>query len=591
MLISLLEKVIKLVRMKILDLPEELNIFLTELTQSHLHHLKGNNILKKEAYKEFEYNEGNLESMCQYFNEELGSKLERRHIIKGLKLIISTGEDGLKNVLENDSKLIVYDLLQNVFTLLDELNMDCYLHTFFEVYFQEVREMNPTLTKECFDRIIRDILPYLKLKKALNNMQRSVIPSRSSLVQLLECILYPKISREDCHQIVYNKLQDNNYDLITYKLKPFDGAIGFLGDHFKLEISIKQNDSEKELGFFAKFVPNVSTVIDSMALDTFKKEEFIYKAFIPYLQQLGVTDLSNFAPKCNFTRTNVVLVLEDLTHLGFTSLDNTIIAKYDWIVAAVRKLSRFHACSIIVDQKLKQQSGEERYIGDIFGEYLEEVIFARNGIMDFGTKYIEYFIEKLSHMWKNISVDMFKRQTIMLSGRMLEDINRSDKYYNVISHGDIHGRNILSDAVQNCFLIDFQLIRYCPPAVDLLFLIYMTTEKDFRKTYMEELLKIYYDCLKQNLNLYNIDINQYYTPEHFYESTNYFKSTGVIQAICYLQLNLCPKKFLDEMKNDVEKTKKFCLEDRKEIFDVAWNNETFKTRISSLMEDLYEICT
>lgn len=48
--------------------------------------------------------------------------------------------------------------------------------------------------------------------------------------------------------------------------------------------------------------------------------------------------------------------------------------------------------------------------------------------------------------------------------------------------------------------------------------------------------------MKYKLHLYNNDITQFYSMEHFYESINYYKSSGIFKPLIYLQHNFYPQE-------------------------------------------------
>lgn len=68
-----------------------------------------------------------------------------------------------------------------------------------------------------------------------------------------------------------------------------------------------------------------------------------------------------------------------------------------------------------------------------------------------------YFIEDSAATCKELSVDELKKKLLMASAMIFDDVMNSDKYYNVLCHGDLCGRNVLANKNTDSFVIDFQL--------------------------------------------------------------------------------------------------------------------------------------
>lgn len=150
----------------------------------------------------------------------------------------------------------------------------------------------------------------------------------------------------------------------------------------------------------------------------------------------------------------------------------------------VKSLSKFHSCSFILDQHFTSKTGQKTVVGEVFKQYLEEINFDKSNpdcwFMYLGGKLIsEYFIDKFSDICIKLSKEEFKRRADIEVEKAFENVKRSQKFYNVICHGDMWGSNILSNSNMDCVFVDYQMIRYCPPVVDLIFVLYINTNKIF----------------------------------------------------------------------------------------------------------------
>lgn len=573
---------------------EMLKIFTENVVCLHTKYLSDRTVKNFILYPKLEINQDILNKFSD-LNAGYGYRLDGNLVEVRISQIITNTEKQFSTMSTDGLELLLFDFLDKLYNEITNMETQCQLNSILHFYFEKLTAKLPYLTKSQFETLTRYFLPYIKLKKIIENIQEGVTSSRNLVLETYECIAYPRFSREDCYQTVFNKLGNSDWDLIGYETSHLPGTMGFLGEYFNLRIIIKHKTKTRSLRFFAKLVLSTGQTWKSMSIRAFKKEEFFYKTFLSQLMRCGFEKLLSFSPNCYFTRTNDVIVLEDLTSLGFTESDIRTPVEYEWMLLTIKQLSRFHACSMLLDKKYSEEHGVQSNVGDLFKEFLHEINFEKENpdcrIVTFSSELIsEYFVEKLPEICKRLSVNEFKAKAATEVENAFENLKRSNSFYNVICHGDLWGSNILSKNHKNCVFVDYQMIRYCPPVVDLLFLIYTNTDKDLRLKYMDHMVNTYYENLKENLLTYNVDINEFYTRERFLESVNYFRSTGIVQSLIYLQILLCPKDILEQIRSDVDVADSFYLVDRTDVYDVAWDYEMFKTRIRSLMEDLYSIC-
>lgn len=97
---------------------------------------------------------------------------------------------------------------------------------------------------------IERLLPLVKLQFDMKEFEEQQTVSNSTALQLFECILFPIISREDCYQIVCNKLGTHLYELNSFEIGEFVNCFGLFSDHLKLKIEINHQNTNKTLDFF-----------------------------------------------------------------------------------------------------------------------------------------------------------------------------------------------------------------------------------------------------------------------------------------------------------------------------------------------------
>lgn len=532
-----------------------------------------------------------IEELIRY-GERNDENIAKTVLANRVNEIIESAEEILKS--PNDEKLQLYGFLQNLYEQTTPMDRQVYFHRILDIYYNISEESRGKLTEGIFKNLVKTFLPYIKLQNVIKELGQRRELLNSSIQGLLECVMCPRILREDCYLILLEKLKTTDYEMISFDMVLLGEVLGFVGSYFNLNISIEQNNVKKDVGFFVKCLPLKDSAFRYTAFDMFKKEVFLYEELMPKIKKLGIDGISNFAPQFYFARPNDVLVLEDMTAQHFHPLNNSVPVGYDILAAMIKTLSDFHACSLILDNAISKKD-RNATLGKKYKQIFDEVILNRN--CEIGAAFqcafetiSDYFLGKFPSILKTMSMEEFKNNVSSEIELMYKNVGPSEKYFNVIFHRDLWGGNILTTRKKSlncCVFIDYQVITYSPPAVDLLFLFYTNTDKVMRENSMPDLIDLYYSNLKDNLMKYEVDLQEICKYEHFLEMINNFKCASIIQALAHLQALLCPS--VKELKNNQEKFRKFQFEDRSDVFDKSWDYAPFKTRIEELIEDLCEI--
>lgn len=89
----------------------------------------------------------------------------------------------------------------------------------------------------------------------------------------------------------------------------------------------------------------------------------------------------------------------------------------------------------------------------------------------------------------------------------LEMFREDDPLFSVILHGDYNRNNVLykyneeTGDPEELRMIDFQEVRYASPAIDIFFLLYMSSTPELRESHWDELIKLYHSTIITNLVL------------------------------------------------------------------------------------------
>lgn len=135
-----------------------------------------------------------------------------------------------------------------------------------------------------------------------------------------------------------------------------------------------------------------------------------------------------------------------------------------------------------------------------------------------------------------------------------EIIKPSNHYRNVLSHQDLWTSNILfqkpslTSSSIHAKLIDFQCMRYLPPAADFMQLLHLTTRRAEREENFTEYLNIYYKSLSRHLSDYGLDSNLLLPFTEFQSTCCIWRFLALINACILLPWIHMPEDSLHNLK-------------------------------------------
>ncbi|XP_075978139.1 uncharacterized protein LOC142977894 [Anticarsia gemmatalis] len=369
------------------------------------------------------------------------------------------------------------------------------------------------------------------------------------------CAVEPSLnqfSEEDIKLILsrYNNANDScaieNYSVNYASNK----MLGFLAEYWKVKVHLK---NRKVLHFFIKAISRTNIAKAEMVkeMKLFDKESSFYSEIKTLLE---VSDLKPWGPKL-ITALKDAMVFEDLNALQYTLRNKFDRFDMAHTLQALKTLARFHASSIIFEQNKRQETHSLYKINDDFAQVLGEggyhiscewYVQCMAGALDAMKTYSKYdareinLIESRWHEIWSTALDL----SSYAPGRV-----------NVICHRDLWNNNLMfryrkdgNDLVpDDCLFVDFQAVRYQPPASDVMVLLCCNLDPKFRLDNMGTFLDFYYDELQRHLSNSNID--NILSKEEFLISAEEQTMWGLVVCAC-----LIPQFWVDD---DVT-TKVFC---------------------------------
>uniref|UniRef100_A0A1L8DN05 Putative juvenile hormone-inducible protein n=1 Tax=Nyssomyia neivai TaxID=330878 RepID=A0A1L8DN05_9DIPT len=351
-----------------------------------------------------------------------------------------------------------------------------------------------------------------------------------------------------------------------------DGPVGFLAHHYILTVEIskklvgysdeKRSLSTQTVTFFVKVFPEASKeqAVYINEMKAFQKEIDLYSFLLPRLQDIGIGS-KEWGAQSYLAKDDKVLVIENLKADGFElalNQEGSGVFDCDHVSVALDVLARFHASGIVLEDRSKMLPTQ--MYPDCFEEnaYPEQETHIRMlGLKNAIHAHME-LIKMIPKYQDNEKLSKILSEYPKVAMQIVDFVKTSQKFRNVVSHGDLWANNIMFK-YEECGedkkflkpidgrLVDFQLVRYAPPALDVVTLIFNTTDSVLRKEKLIILLDGYYKSLTKELARFGILAEDYLPWEDFLESIEYYKLAGLIESVLFGHLTKLPIDIANEL--------------------------------------------
>lgn len=405
-----------------------------------------------------------------------------------------------------------------------------------------------------------------------------------------------KFYTNDCITILKKKLNNtNSCSVIDFKLNTIEEIIGYLGEHVYIKIWYKNDNDLREINFFGKFYPRPHLQVDhDLVSGAFCKEIFIYKHLFEKIRNVNIALLDSITLGCFLTKDKYLLVFDDLRSLGYKTLSKHDYLDYNNVVLVLKTIAKLHASSLIYEEKTSKS------LRPYFDKYTE-TFYAQNPSHMGHISYLasvkglitEFNIFDIKN--NEICKEEYKRRTHNICNKIFNLVKPSEKFRNVICHGDLWMTNFMikynKEKPIGCVLLDFQLTRYAPPAHDFMGLLYFVTSRKFRKMYLNEFCDIYYKELEMEVSNYGYDLKEMITRQDFDASCEEQKVFATLQTATYYQMIQVKKDYLNEVVKNKKKWNRILYDDRSLIIlENCKNDKEYKQKLQDTFENLVELC-
>lgn len=393
------------------------------------------------------------------------------------------------------------------------------------------------------------------------------------------------LNEDDCKTILKNCLKRDDVTFESYKIEEFsETKEGLVGEHFLVRI---QYDGNHIKSFFMKILNGSSQVLFNLAkaLFAYEKEEFFYMKLLKEYERYGIE--TKFPPECYFCKPYLI-VLENLIDAGYRSTPKTRALDLKHCKVCLKTLAKFHAAGMIYE-RLK---GGDFNLFEEYSKYLKDMLFADgNGGDNPGARWLQCSLEGIFEVIERLDVDkdVFKERLNEALKELCAQEQYSSEIVNTILHGDLWSNNFLfaykNGEPSSCKLIDYQILKYGPPSVDVVQFLFTNTRKAFRDEHFDELLDYYYEQLC--IEFKSKDLESQLTKDEFLCVCEKVKLPTKLQTLADRSITfLSDETYADALSSD-DKLEKFLFDDRsKHIVNSFENNEKFRDLIT---EDILEL--
>lgn len=334
-------------------------------------------------------------------------------------------------------------------------------------------------------------------------------------------------------------------------------------------IKIKRNDKKDDdikFHLFAKMAPHEgchrnTSPIRAMYECEIHSYENIFPELIKFQKDKNVATFQAFAKSytSSLEMGAEALLMDDMKIKNFKLIDHRAKLDLPHATLIMREIGKFHALSFAIrDQRPEFFKYLENNCRDIFYSSDKLSSTLHKAVTNIGTEILKSY-DTSTHAKEVESLQNFIKNIPSVVNSMLS-LDKAGKYA-VINHGDLEIRNILfkyNDPAEphiptELCLLDWQLTRLGSPALDILFFIFICTEKELRDNHYNRLIEEYYESLAIFLRQLGSDPQILFPYEILLEHLKKLAPFGLYNAIWIVSLNtreICDIPDLSNIKNE-----------------------------------------
>ncbi|XP_059050177.1 uncharacterized protein LOC131845157 [Achroia grisella] len=370
-----------------------------------------------------------------------------------------------------------------------------------------------------------------------------------------------------------------------------EGLAGFLGDHLRASLQVMVNGSIEKIHLFIKRVPpgNKPKADFIEANHYFRREQLMFQL----IDEMNAGNEPNSWCAKALLYNKLILVMPDLGVQGYTTRPTLQTFDLPHVLVTTTTIARYHA-DLLNYQTKKRINGNKTW--SFLTEYEHELLeptFKDSPWIRCAAKLTSNFLRVFSKKYNNLA-NMESRLTELFI-KACNSFKEYNNTLNVLNHKDLWANNIMfryeNSIPCNALLIDFQCLRYGPPAFDVTLLLYCTTSRTFRKRYESNIFHHYYtvfserleDCAREEVTRLGYDEKDFL---NWCEKSRMF---GLVFAVTVFPYVLMEPRTAQRTFDDPETYDRYLGEDRTEpVMSHCHESAEYMSRQLEVCEEFVE---
>lgn len=370
---------------------------------------------------------------------------------------------------------------------------------------------------------------------------------------------------------------------IDYGSKIGDGFLGVI-------LKVKIIEGEKILSVLAKVPPENKARREVLrSMDFFAREVYMYNVVLPefvkFQKENEITESEGFyniakiyLAECNDD--DSIIIMEDLRDINFKNWNKFKPIDYDHASLIMATLGKFHAISIAMKLQKPELFKKISTMKEIFYTFRNEKSVERL------QKMIQKLVEvapqndQIHRIYDNIKNEVL----------MCVDFEAAEPF-SCITHGDCWTNNFLFHYDKNghpddIVLIDWQASRYSSPVLDLVYFLFISSDKELRGKYYDQLMDVYHQAFINLCTYMGVDKIFEFSYNNLQDQLKFFGKYGVIMSSFVVPLTQAHvedipdfDKISEEIQQENEK------EEAKSVFVYKTKNKIIDNRIRDIIDD------
>ncbi|KAM3955846.1 uncharacterized protein ACR2FA_010190 [Aphomia sociella] len=312
--------------------------------------------------------------------------------------------------------------------------------------------------------------------------------------------------------LIKNIIKKEDIETYFIEYRKFDSETkNYLGTIEEIDI-ISKTDESKQVNLLIKSpIEGDNTAFLSMS-DIYSREVYFYndlaKIFIELQNKANIPYDDRFKIVNSYEDSNVNgIILENMCIKGYNTYSRMDIVSLEFAERSIEQLARFHGMSFVLQQKNP--------------ECFEKKIKSLDPPFNFDKDWVNYLKRMFSIVLDNAKCDLKSKskKTILSACEKYELFFKNHSAVMCLTHGDYRANNVLMKVKDGKILdaipIDYQMICYGCPILDILYFIFSGTDRKFRKKHLSHLKDVYHNSLTRFLKFFDIDVENVFSRQLF----------------------------------------------------------------------------